>query len=290
MPSTRIVPPGTPPSTLPPPPRRRFADGTVVTDKTYVLRTKNWTYLREYGDTPTFSGQRRPSFLATYLLAAIICVSVAAVMQRQEEDAAEARLAREGMTTSGVVTAVKPIYRGKTSGVVHYRVDFRFTTPARDGQGETTHMGIGRTRDRELPGGLRPGTPIVVRYVPDAPHLVQVVSPPLQRSTTTLQERRGALIVAIPALFYPPRLVVWWLWVWRRERHLTRHGLLLRAEIVGVRRGGWGLWERHVVTYHFRTPEGESITAEANIEYARSPESEAKAAVLYLNRERFALL
>lgn len=145
------------------------------------------------------------------------------------------------------------------------------------------------TRDRELPNTLRPGRSLTVRYVPDAPYLVQSVSPPLRRSTPTLQKRQGVRILAIPLLPYPPRLVVWWRRRWR-ERHLTRNGLLLRGEIVGVRRSGWRWWRREVVTYRFQSPDGVDITAQARIKYARGPKQKMLAAVLYLHDDHFALL
>lgn len=260
-----------------------------VTDTIYVLRTETQSYLRGYSDTPSLSGRRRSVFLATYLLAASICALVVAAIHAHEERDADARLARDGVVARGEITAVTPIYYGRSDRIAYLRVDFRFTTPTGDGRGETTDTGIGLTRDRELPDTHRPGTSLTVRYVPDAPYLVRSVSPPLRRSTPTLQKRQGVRILAIPLLPCPPRLVVWWRRRWR-ERHLTRNGLLLRGEIVGVRRSGWRWWRREVVTYRFQSPDGVDITAQARIKYARGPKQKMLAAVLYLHDDHFALL
>lgn len=284
-----IVPPSTPPSTLPPLPRRRFADDTEIPNDVYVLRTRNETYLAGYGDTPVVSDLRRPNFLATYLVAMLVCGLLVTTLNAREEGDAEARLARDGVEVQGTVTTVTYISTGRVGRSTLRRVDFAFAAPARGWQVETTYHGIGFTRDLSVSEALLPGTPLTVRYVRDSPDIAQVVVPPLERGTTTLQERQGVLILAIPLLCYPPRLAVWW-WLHRHERQLIRDGVLLRAEVVGVRRehGVFRTW--NTLTYRFRTPDGEWITAQTRVEYARNVKAEAKAAVLYLNRRRFALL
>lgn len=272
------------------PPRRRFVDGNIVPDDVYTRRPENRAYLRGGGDAPPLSKWHHPSFALTYLLAAFVCGCVLAVMHADAEVTAETRLARDGTTTLGEITATVAMNAGKSDAVLYYLVYFRYTVAAGRGRGEETYTGIGRTEGPRLPNTLQPEKLVTVRYLPDAPHLAQVVSPPLRRSESDLQEGQGIRILTLPLLLYPP-LFAWSWWARRRERQMSRGGLLLRAEIVGVRRIAPDWWERDEVTYRFRLPEGTETTAQFRVAYTRhAPKVGMIAAVLYLHERRFVLL
>lgn len=184
-------------------------------------------------------GSSRIMLIMVLIVAAIagaICVSTWSTANELRQ------IEATGLKTLGTVSDGRSV-RGRSSS---YYITYRYRV------GETFY-----TREQEVDSGtyhgLRIGTEVVVRYLPDNPAAAALSGEDYDAHTL-----RESDIVSAVSLVIGGIIVVVMLWLDWRNRRLSTRGRLLPGTIIHVegRRGSKGAYNV-TVTYRFQTPTGD---------------------------------